>query len=845
MKNIFRSILPHAGAILIFFVLILVYFYPAFEGKVLQQGDITQFKGMSQELVEYGKTSGRTSGWTGSMFSGMPSYHITGYSTGTDFVWLFKNYVLEAVHSDVAGPILMMLITSYILFLILGAPVWLAILGAIGTAFSSYNVIIMVAGHVTKAWAMAFVPLLIGGIYLVFNRKYITGFIIFSLALALQITSNHLQISYYAALFCAILFVGFLVSSIKDKAYKHLGITFGVLAAGVLLAVASNLNGLYINYESGLESMRGKSELTPLENASNQTIKAADGLDKDYVFAWSYKKVETLTFLIPNLMGGASQPLGEDSETYKVLGERMRSGQINGNEANQMVSRIREYWGDKQFTSGPVYLGAIICFLFLLAFLIVPGKTKWWLLGATVFFIFLAWGKYFLAFNDFMYHHFPLYSKFRTVEMALVIPAFTFPILAVLALKELIYGEQNKEKLQKALMWSFGVVGGICLIFWIMPGVFLNFQSANDVQVVNGALARLPDWFIEAIAKDRKSLVQADALRSLIFVVLSAALIFWFFKAKDGKKVLKFIIPGLLILVLVDMWQVDRRYLNKDNFYSTKNQKEQSFQKAVADNAILQDPDISYRVLNLNSPFLEARTSYFHKSIGGYHAAKLGRYQDLIDRRITKEIGSVFSAFSTATTLDDFGTTFANSTTLNMLNTKYLIYNPDQPPLYNSEAYGNAWFVDSYRFVNTPDEEMASLETLNPLVEAVFDQKFAENLKLKITPDSMASIVMTSYAPDILEYKSSTQHEGLAVFSEVYYPYGWKAYIDGKQVPISRANWILRAIVVPAGEHNIKMVFDPDEVKVCGTVTTVASALIMLLVIGGAGFYSWRRIKKQ
>ena len=843
MKSIFRSILPHAGAILIFFVLILVYFYPAFEGKVLQQGDITQFQGMSQELTEYGKPSG----WTGSMFSGMPSYHITGYSTGTDFVWQFKTHVLGAIHSDVAGPILIMLIASYILFLILGAPVWLSILGAIGMTFSSYNIIIMVAGHVTKAWALSFVPLIIGGMYLIFKRKYLIGFILFTLALALQITSNHLQISYYSALFCAILFVGFLITCIKDKAYKHLGMTFGVLAAGVLLAVASNLNGLYVNYESGQESMRGKSELTPLKDNSIQTVKAADGLDKDYVFAWSYKKIETFTFLIPNLMGGASHPLGVDPESnsYKELVDKTRSGQIDGESANQLLSRASEYWGDKS-TSGPVYLGAVVCFLFLLAFLVVPGKTKWWLLGATVFFIFLAWGKYFSAFNDFMYYHFPLYSKFRTVEMALVIPAFTFPILAVLALKELIYGEQNKEKLKKALIWSSGVVGGICLIFWIMPGMFLNFQSANDVYVANGAASRFPDWFMEAVVKDRKALLQADALRSLIFVALSAALIFWFCIAKDSKKILKFIIPGLLILVLVDLWQVDRRYLNEDNFHPAKSKKEQAFQKTKADVEILEDPTISYRVLNISgNPFAEARTSYFHKSIGGYHAAKLGRYQDLIDRRITKEINSIYSAFQTATMLGDFIPTFANSPTLNMLNAKFVIYDTNQIPLYNPSFCGNAWFVDSYRFVNTPDEEMASLETLDPRVEAVFDQKFAENLKgLQITPDSTASIVMTSYTPNILEYRSSSQHKGLAVLSEVYYPYGWKAYIDGKRVPISRANWILRAIVVPAGEHQIKMVFDPDEVKVCGTVTTVASALLMLLVIGSIVFYSWRRIKE-
>ncbi len=837
MKNVFRSLLPHLGAIVIFFILILVYFYPAFEGKVLQQSDVTQFQGMVHELEEYGKPSG----WTGSMFSGMPSYHISGYSTGTDFVWKFKDHVLGAIHSDTAAPIFTLMLTSYILFLILGAPVWLSLLGAIATAFSSYNIIIIVAGHVTKAWALSFVPLILAGLFLVIKRKYLAGFIIFALALALQITSNHLQISYYTALLCAILFIGFLVSSINDKDYKHLGISTGILVAGVLLAVASNLSALYTNYESGQESMRGKAELTPVQTDPNQTERPAEGLDKDYVFAWSYKKMETFTFLIPNLMGGASKPFGEGSESYKALVDRARSGQINGEDANQLLSRTREYWGDKQFTSGPFYLGAVICFLFVFAFLIVPGKSKWWLLGAAVFFVFLAWGKYFPWFNDFMYYNFPLYNKFRTVETALVIPSFIFPIVAVFALKELIYGERNQEKLQNALYWSAGIVGGVCFIFWLMPGMFLNFQSANDAILLKGA----PDWFLESVIKDRKALTQADALRSLIFVLLSAGLVYWFSIAKEPKKILKFVIPGLLILVLCDMWQVDKRYLNKDHFLPAKSNKEQSFQKMVADNEILKDPAVSYRVLNLNNPFLESRTSYFHKSIGGYHAAKLGRYQDLIDRRIMKEMSSIISTFSTAQTLNDFDAVLSQCPTLDMLNTKYIIFDPNQPPIVNTSAYGNAWFVDSYRVVNTPDEEMAALETLNPRTEAVLDQKFAENLKgLQITPDSTASIVMTSYAPDILEYKSNSQREGLAILSEVYYPHGWKAYIDGQQVPISRADWILRAIVIPAGEHQVRLVFDPDEVKACGMVTTIASALIMFLLLGGVVFYFYRKSRQ-
>ncbi|MDR1370738.1 MAG: hypothetical protein LBJ72_11540 [Dysgonamonadaceae bacterium] len=837
MKNIFRSSLPHIGVFVVFIALILVYFYPAFEGKVLQQGDVTQFQGMVHELEEYGKPSG----WTGSMFSGMPSYHISGFSSGTDFVWEFKHYILETVQSQTAGPVLILLITSYILFLVIGAPVWLSLLGAIAMAFSSYNIIIIVAGHITKAWALSFVPLIIAGLYLVFKRKYPAGLIIFTLALALEITSNHLQISYYTAILCAILFVGFFISCIKDKKFKHLGLSSGILAAGVLLAVASNFSSLYTNYESGLESMRGKAELTPLKaDAGQAQSRPAEGLDKDYVFSWSYGKAETFTFLIPNLMGGASQLFNEeDSETYKVLIERSRSGQITGEEANQLFSRAREYWGDKQFTSGPVYFGAIICFLFLLAFLIVPGKSKWWLLGATVFFIFLAWGRNLAWFNDFMYYHFPLYSKFRTVEMALVIPGFIFPIMAVLALKELISGKSDRKKIEKALLWAGGITGGICFIFWIVPEMFFDFQSSFDLP------NKFPDWYTECMIKDRKALLQGDALRSLVFILLAMALVFWYIRAKNRGKILKYVMIGLTVLILVDMWQVDRRYLSSGNFLKSKDTAKQSFSKTPVDEAILNDKSVSYRVLNLMNPFQEARTSYFHKSIGGYHAAKLGRYQDLIDRRITKEIGSIYSAFSTVKTLDDFDPVLSDCPTLNMLNTKYVIFDNNQPPIVNPNVYGNAWFVDSYRFVNTPDEEMTALENLNPRTEAVLDQKFAENLKgLQIIPDSLASIVMTSYAPDILEYKSSSQQDGLAILSEVYYPYGWKAYIDGQRVPISRADWVLRAVVVPAGEHQVKLVFDPDGVKACGVVTTTASALIMLMLIGGVVFYLWRKSKQ-
>ncbi len=822
MKHSFQKTLPHLGAIVLFLVIVIVYFYPAFEGKVLQQSDITQFEGMSKELIDYGKPSG----WTGSMFSGMPSYHITGYSTGYDFIAAFKGHVLGALQSETAAPILILLLASYILFLVMGAPVWLSILGAIATAFSSYNIIIIVAGHVTKAWALAFVPLIIAGMLLVFRRKYWVGLIIFSFALALEIVSNHLQIAYYAALFCAILYIGFLVFCFKEKTYKHLGVTTGIFSLSILLAVGANLSNLYTNYESSQESLRGKAELTPKEGTKN----VSTGLDKDYAFQWSYGKGETLSLLIPNVMGGNSGgELSSDSHLYKEL-------KSQGAQVGKTIQSYT-YWGEKPFTAGPVYFGAIVCFLFLFAFFIVSGSNKWWLLGVSVFFIFLAWGKNLAWFNDFLFYHLPYYSKFRTPETALVIPAFTFPMLAVMAIKELLSKELKTEKLKKSLYLSAGITGGICFILWIIPGMFFNFQSSFDAQY------GLPDWYYDALIKDRKALLQADALRSLIFIVLSAALIFLYIKAKDPKKVLGYVAAGLVLLVLCDMWQIDKRYLNTSNFVSQKANKE-VFQKTVADNEILQDPALSYRVLNLNNPFQEARTSYYHKSIGGYHAAKLRRYQDLIDNRLMKETASIISVLTNNPTAENVMNALENSPSLNMLNTKYIIYDPGQAPIFNPYADGNAWFVDSYRFVNNPDEEMAALETLNPLKEAVLDKKFAENLQnLPITPDSTAHIAMTSYAPNAAEYKSSSQKEGLVVFSEVYYEHGWKAFVDEKQVPISRADWTLRAIVVPAGEHQIKFVFDPEEVRTCGTITTIMSGILMLLVIGGLIYFIYRKIK--
>lgn len=822
---IFKSALPHIGIIILFYVLTCIYFHPSFQGKVLQQGDVIKYKGMAQELVEYGKPSG----WTGSMFSGMPSYQITGNTQSLNAVDWIKNHIINQIPPKEGAAIFILLITSYILLIVLGTNIPTAVLGAIGIAFSSYNLIIIQAGHVTKIWALAYIPLILAGLISIFNKKHLVGLIMFGLGLALQISSNHLQITYYTAIFCSIIILGYIIRYISDKNYKGLSVNIGVLLIAFILGVGSNAASMYVNYEMGKESTRGKSELTPKDN--NTKPNPNGGLDKGYAFAWSYGKAETLTLLIPNLMGGESGGyVDNNSHVYKELRNK-------GAEVGQQIQTYT-YWGDQPFTSGPVYFGAIICFLFVFSFFVIPKSYKWWLLGISIFFIFLSWGKHFDAFNNFIFYHLPYYNKFRTVSMALVIPAFIFPISSALALKEIVNGKIQTEKLQKSLIYATAITGGLCLILWLIPGAFFNFQSSLDAQY------QMPDWYYSALLSDRKGLLQADAFRSLIFVLLAAVLIFIYIKSKDRAKTGIYIITGLVILTLFDLWQIDKRYLNNENFVLKRTFQDQIFKKSVADNEILKDKSPSYRVLNLNNPFNETNTSYYHKSIGGYHAAKLERYQELIDYRLSKEINSIIQSLSENPTAESFMYALQQCPTLNMLNTKYIIFNPGQPPIENPYHYGNAWFVDSYQLVENADAEMAALETLKPLEKAVIDKRFANHLKdLHISSDSTAKIELLSYAPNKLEYKSSSQKEGLAVFSEIYYPYGWKAFIDGKQVPISRADWILRSIVVPAGEHQIQFVFEPEEVNISGIIATVMSGTLILALLFLTIILIYRKMK--
>lgn len=795
-KSLFKAILPHIVAVIAFLAITLVYFSPVLEGKVLSQHDVTQYQGGSKEIRDYYYDEGKSSAWTGSMFSGMPAYQIGVMGGGgTDFL----NYVekpFKALGNNTAGPVFAGMIMAYILFVLMGFSPVVSALGAVAYSFSSYNFVILEAGHVTKAWALAYLPLIVAGIMALFKDKILLGGVLMALGLALQIKNNHLQMTYYTGIFCAILYIGYIVEKITKKDIKSLLKASGVMLIALALALACNMGNIYGNMEMAETSIRGKSELTTPTN----TEKQSSGLDKDYAFAWSYGKAETFTLLIPNFYGGSSGAmLGKSSNLYQEMVKQGYGAQL---EADGIQSYA--YWGGSQpFTQGTVYFGAIVCFLFLLGMIIVRNKLKWWLFGATVLFIFLAWGgKNMEWFNDMFFYHFPLYSKFRAVSTALVIPALTMVMMAVWGIKEFFSGEIDKEKLKKALYISAGVIGGFSLFFWIAPGFFFNFIAESDA----AWKSQMPDWYYNALIADRKDLLSSDALRSLVFIVLAAGVLFFSLRTKlEATKVALFSSLALILLVVIDLWGVDKRYLNDSNFMKKETILSAEFPQTVADKAILQDKHPSYRVLNLNNTFQESKTSYYHKSIGGYHAAKLKRYQELIEFQITNEMNTIINSFQSQN-VDTIMASFRNLTALNMLNAKYVIYHPEQPPLQNPDAMGNAWFVDEYKFVENADQEIAALNTLNAHKTAVIDKRFEGELSgLTILPDSLATMEMIEYKPDMIKYRSKTASEQLAVLSEIYYADGWQAYLDGNEVPHFRADWTLRAMRVPAENMRLSL----------------------------------------
>ena len=832
MQNLVRKTGEHLIAILFFLVITAVYFAPAvFDGKTIQQSDMIHAMGMGgSQAKAFEKTAkpGEFSAWSDAMFGGMPYNAVYGDPAPKlpGFEWL--EAPIKKVGYLNAGMVLAGLISFYLLMCVLGVRRWVAVAGSIAFAFSSYNIIIILAGHITKAYVIAYMPVTLSGMILLFRRNYLWGGLLFLLGTALSISNYHIQITYYMILLCVFVYAGYLIRNIAKGEWKELIKATVIMAACVLLAVLPSARSLYTQWELGKTSLRGATELT---TTTQEGEKISSGLDKDYAFQWSQDKGELLTFLIPNIYGGSSnQTMDRSSEFYKAL--RDAGYQVGKN------IQAPAYWGDKPWTSGPFYFGAVVCFLFLLGMFVVKNRMKWWMLAGAVFLVFLSLGRNFDWFNTFIFHYLPMYNKFRTPEMALVIPGLVFPLIAFWGLKNILEEKADAKLLKRGLIWSLSIAGGICLIIWWFPELFFNYQSANDAQFEQ------QPWYA-ALLQDRIHLASSDAFRSLVYVLLSAALVYVFMKLENKKQAATIVGIGFIILTLVDLWTIDKRYLNEDNF--KKERLEASYKKSVADQEILKDEDLSYRVLTLNNPFQETTVSYFHHSIGGYSPAKQRRYQELIDHRLLKEIGIIIQSFhKDSVTLEDIQQSFQSTLSLNMLNTRYIIANPEYPPIVNPQAYGHAWFVSELKMVENADAEIAALDAINPLQTAVVDQRFANDLKgfTPALPDSAASIVLDSYRPSHLTYTSKANSGQLAVFSEIYYQPGWKAFIDGQPTPHFRADWTLRAMLIPAGEHTIEFIFRPEGYITASYVSAFSSFFVLLLIIAGAGYSVWREVKK-
>ncbi|MCX2741311.1 YfhO family protein [Pontibacter anaerobius] len=803
--NFKRDVLPHAIAVLIFLILTAVYFSPVlFQDKGLAQHDILQFKGGAKEIQDYRERTGEEALWTNSMFGGMPAYLIQ-----TKFPGDWSGYIHKILTFDLpalAGNIFITLICAYILLVAMGMSTWLAIIGAVAFSFTSYNLIILEAGHNTKSLTIAYIPMVLAGLIYALRKNLWVGAALFAVGLTMNLHFNHLQMTYYMLLLVLVFAVVEIIYAVKHGTIAELLKRGMVLLVAAILAVGVNFGRLYTTAEYSEYSIRGKSELTQPNNGDN----VGSGLDREYAFNWSYGVSETMTLLIPDFYGGSSSaPLDTDSETYEAF---LKMGAAPA-QAEQLVKQgLPMYWGAQPMTSGPVYVGAIVVFLFVLGLFIVDRRWTSWLVAGTILSILLAWGKNFEAFNYFMFDYFPLYNKFRAVASALVIAQITIPFLAILALWKLINERSQIKELDKKLLISAGITAGISLLVWLFAGT-ASFVSAADQQLIQ---AQFP---IDAIRADRESMMRSDAFRSLVFILLAAALLYFYVKNKLSATVA---MAGVGILVLVDLWSVDQRYLNNGDF--ERRVEANFFQPTPADQMILQDTEdksrgLSYRVINLPNPFNDARTSYFHKSVGGYHGAKMRRYQDLIDRHIAQN----------------------NLEVLRMLNTRYAITgNPKQPVQRIPDALGNAWFIEEVKPVQSPDEELEALTMFDAGATAVVDvNKFPVERRYFSADD--ANIKLTEYEPNYLKYEYEAAKEGLVVFSEIYYPEGWQAYLDGEPVDHFRANYVLRAMEVPEGKHTIEFKFAPQSYYTGNTVSLISS-ILLVLVVAGAIFYA---VKKE
>lgn len=822
-----KKLLPDLIAILAFVLLSFAYFFPAdIENRILFQHDTAAGAGAGQEVKEYYEQTGERSRWTNSLFGGMPMYQIApSYDSTKSLQWVQKAYQLFL--PDYVCLTFMLMLGFYILLRVFGIPVWLAGLGGIMWAFSSYFFILISAGHIWKFITLAYVPPTIAGIVLAYRGKLLWGGILTALFVALQITSNHVQMSYYF-FFVILFFVGaYFEKAWRTKTLPQFFKASAVLIVAALVGIAANVSNLYHTYAYSKETMRGKSELVQTGDAAKQT---SSGLDRDYITQWSYGIDETLTLLVPNFKGGASAALSQ-SETAMSKANPMYSS---------LYGSLTQYFGTQPMTSGPVYVGAFVLFLFVLGCFIVKGPLKWALIGATFFSIVLSWGKNFMPLTDFFIDYVPLYNKFRAVSSILVIAEFTIPLLAIFALKRLLEEPEILKQEKKPLGISLLLTAGIALLLAVAPGsIGSGYVPAQEAQMLQNAVnqqmipANELSGILANLGEMRAELVSSDALRSFIIIGIGCSLL-WLYAS--GKLRSSLTIAGITILCLADMWGVNKRYLNDAQFVPHSIRTE-TFTKTNTDELILQDTSLDYRVLNFaTSTFDDNNTSYWHKSVGGYHPAKLRRYQEMIEHHISPEMQAAYKAIATAG--GEMDSVDANKfRVLNMLNTKYFIFPAGQQrqtvPILNPHAYGNAWFVNKVQYVNNANEEIDALDSIIPTETAVVDARFKDVLKgaTESYKDSLSSIRLTSYAPNRLTYETNNTQDGIAVFSEIYYPDGWHVTIDGQPAELARADYILRTMYVPAGQHTIEMRFDPTSLHVTEGIAYGALALLVIGII--------------
>ena len=802
MNNILKNkqFLGILFVIIAFAAITLIYFSPILEGKRIKQHDIEMYKGMSQEINQFREETGEQSLWTNSMFGGMPAWNI-GVKQNSNLM-NHINKILNLGFPHPIGSVFISMLGFFILLLVLDCKIWISFIGALAYGFTSYLFIVIGAGHNSKAVAMAYMAPVIAGIIMTYKGKYLWGAVLTAIALALEIRAGHIQITYYLFIIVLIYIIVELIDAVRNKRFNVFFKASSFLAVAAILAVLTSTIPLYANYEFGKETMRGKPVLT--ENSGNQTR----GLDRDYVTQWSYGIGETWSLMIPNAKGGASAYIGNDNPALEKASPRFRS----------TIAQNNAYWGDQPGTSGPVYVGAIVCFLFVLGLFVVKGKIKWVLLIATILSILLSWGKNFMGFTDFFLDYFPMYNKFRAVSMTLVIAEVCMPILAFLALAEVI---KNPEILKKNMYYfyiSFGLTAGLCLLFYIIPDVFFNFlsqgEAAQFAQLSTGKDGAIYQALATELEKVRMAIFQKDAIRSFLFITIAAIILLINI---NGKLKNNAAFAILAALVIFDMFPINKRYLNNDNFID-KRRAEKPFVMSDIDKQILQDKELNYRVMDLTkNTFNDASTSYYHKSIGGYHGAKLRRYQDVIDHYLGgNKVGS---------------NGFWN--VLNMLNTKYLIYPQGNKPAanINPDAFGNAWIVSDIKWVATPNEEIAAIENTDVKKTAIINDEFKNVINEFKPSNSLGTIRLDSYKPNELIYSFNSSKDELVVFSEIWTSKGWTLWIDGKESPLIRADYILRAAVIPAGNHEIMMRYEPKIWKVGNTIQFISSLILILGLI--------------